>query len=592
MESAPTGIYGAVRRGSLAVRWLAALVVAALVGAPSAVGAISPRALGAGSPRAMGAGSPRALGAASSRAMGAGSPSAAGTGPPIPIPDGPGAPYTYTGAPATPQPIRGTGAIPQNPYMAANGLSEIHDDEWQSDVFHWGGPLGRSPQTFSNYLATSPTPAAGRDCGSITFDRQGRVIAICIGVAGPVLYMFDPNTLATLATYQLPPRTAEDLKLNPGLKIFQDFSAGGYFYLNQYDQVVTGTTTGHIYVIGETAGEPGFQLLRDYPLGLRTDEEITSQLPDSHGLLWFTARLDGVVGTLNFRTGKVHIIRLGSGADGEITKSLAADSHGGVYIPTNQKLYRFVAGPGGVPRISWQVTYPNDGVAKPGQLDAGTGTTPVLDGPYVAINDNENPMDVVIYRTAVHPSRRLHVRGGWRRVRVRGGWRRVHVRGGWRRVALPRQVCRVPVFPRGQSAGENAMIAAGRSFIIENNYGYQNPTSVEGGMVSAPGFARVDVNPGGRGCRLVWVNDRVSAPSVVSKLSLANGLIYTYTTTDSVTDPWYWTALDFRTGRVVYSTLAGTGVGYNNNYAGIALGPNGTEYLGVLGGIVALRDGP
>jgi hypothetical protein len=493
--------------------------------------------------------------------------------------------------------------------MAANGLSEIHDDEWQSDVLSWGGPLGRSPQTLSNYLATSPTPAAGRDCGSITFDRQGRVIAICIGIAGPVLYMFDPSTLATLATYQLPPRTAEDVALNPGLKIFQDFSAGGYFYLNQRDEIVTGTTTGHIYVIGETPGRPGFELVHDYPLGLRSDEEITSQLPDSHGLLWFTARLDGVVGTLNFKTGQVHVIRLGSSSNGEITKSLATDSHGGVYIPTNHRLYRFVAGPGGVPRISWQVSYPNDGAAKPGQLDAGTGTTPVLDGPYVGINDNENPMDVVIYRTAVHPSRRVHVRGGWRRVRVRGRWRRVRVRGrwrrvrvrgrwrrvrvraGWRRVALPRQVCRIPVFPRGQSAGENAMIAAGRSFIIENNYGYQNPTSVEGGMVSAPGFARVDVNPGGRGCRLVWVNDRVSAPSVVSKLSLANGLIYTYTTTASATDPWYWTTLDFRTGRVVYEALAGTGAGYNNNYAGIALGRNGTEYLGVLGGIVALRDG-
>lgn len=43
------------------------------------------------------------------------------------------------------------------------------------------------------------------------------------------------------------------------------------------------------------------------------------------------------------------MIRLGNGPQGEITKSLATDTHGGVYIPTNQKLYRFVAGPGGAP---------------------------------------------------------------------------------------------------------------------------------------------------------------------------------------------------------------------------------------------------
>lgn len=116
------------------------------------------------------------------------------------------------------------------------------------------------------------------------------MVSICIGFAGPVLYMFDPTDLRTLATFSLPPRTAEDLMLNPGLKIFQDFSAGGYFYLDNRDDVVTGTTSGHVYVIAETPGALGFKLLRDYPLGLRTNEEITSQLPDSHGLLWFTAR--------------------------------------------------------------------------------------------------------------------------------------------------------------------------------------------------------------------------------------------------------------------------------------------------------------
>ncbi len=78
---------------------------------------------------------------------------------------------------------------------------------------------------------------------------------------------------------------------------------------------------------------------------------------------------------------------------------------------------------------------------------------------------------------------------------------------------------------------------------------------------------------------------------MVSKLSLANGLIYTYTKQPGVEDPWYWTALNFRTGKVVYQQLGGTGfVGYNNNYAGIALAPNRTAYLGVIGGIIAMSD--
>jgi hypothetical protein len=248
----------------------------------------------------------------------------------------------------------------------------------------------------------------------------------------------------------------------------------------------------------------------------------------------------------------VHVIRLGSGPTGEITKSLASDSSGGVYIPTNQKLYRFVAGPNGMPKISWSITYPNNGVSKPGQLDAGTGTTPVISGSYVGIDDNADPTDVVIYRTSDG-----------------------------------RQVCRVPVFKKGQSADENAMIAAGGSYLIENNYGYQNPTNAQGSSSSAPGFARVDI----KGCRVVWTNTSVRVPSVVSKLSLTDGLVYTYAYVPGPASPWYWTALDFRTGRVVYQVLAGNGLGYNNNYSGIAISPTGTEYVGTLGGIVLLRDG-
>lgn len=268
------------------------------------------------------------------------------------------------------------------------------------------------------------------------------------------------------------------------------------------------------------------------------------------------------------------MVRLGHGTDGEITKSLGTDALGGVYIDTNRRLYRFIAGRHGAPTMSWQIAYPNSFEHKPGQLDDGTGTTPVISGAYVGINDNADPMDVMVYRTAVHPTRIVRVHGHRRRVR------------------LPRTVCRMPVFNRGASADENAMIAAGRSYVIENNDGYNDPTSVSAGKVTAPGFARVDVNRSGIGCRLVWTNITERAPSVVSQMSIGNGLIYTYTKDPGGGDPWYWTAIDFRTGHTVYKVLAGTGsLGYNNNYAGIAIAPTGTAYLGTLGGIVAMRDG-
>jgi hypothetical protein len=372
--------------------------------------------------------------------------------------------------------------------------------------------------------------------------------------------MLDPRTLATLAEFNLPPRQGSP----PGGNIFQDFTGGGYFYLDRSNRVVTSTTTHHIWVIAET-GSPGFRLVHDYSLTsvLSSRENLTSALPDSNGLLWFVTRTDGVVGTLSFRSGRIHAMRLGNGSLSEIENSFATDQGGGVYIATNRKMYRFDAGRDGRPRISWQIRYPNSFEHKPGQVDDGTGTTPtVMPGGYVNISDNADPMDVMVYRTA---------------VRLARGQRR--------------QACRVPVFPRGVGDTENSLIVAGRAMIVENNYGYTDPNSVSNGLTTKPGFTRVDLNPNGHGCRVVWRNRTLSAPTVVAKVSLANGLVYTYTKGTAPTDPWYWTALSFKTGRMVFKQLAGTGVSYNNNYAGLVLGPSHTAYLGVIGGLVALRDG-
>ena len=70
------------------------------------------------------------------------------------------------------------------------------------------------------------------------------------------------------------------------------------------------------------------------------------------------------------------------------------------------------------------------------------------------------------------------------------------------------------------------------------------------GGVTSPGIERVDIDGDGRGCRTVWTSDE-RAPSVVPKLSLRAGLVYTYTKPkrDDMTDAWYLTALDFDTGQ-------------------------------------------
>ena len=214
--------------------------------------------------------------------------------------------------------------------------------------------------------------------------------------------------------------------------------------------------------------------------------------------------------------------------------------------------------------MTWRERYANTGEQKPGQVSAGSGTTPTVMGRrWVTITDNSDPMRVVVYR---------------RGAGVRG----------------EREVCSVPVFSRGASATDNSLIAAGRRIVVTNNYGYTGPAAVEGGGVTTPGIERVDVDRDGRGCHRVWANDKHRSPSSVPKLSLANGLVYTVlkdpVRQDETEDAWYLGAFDMRTGKLVYRVRYGTGLGFNVNYAPVTLGRGGTAYVGVLGGLVRIAD--
>jgi hypothetical protein len=462
--------------------------------------------------------------------------------PPIPQNPIPGVP-TFLGSAATLDPTPGL-AVPRHPFMAPNGLSNLHNDAYQTDSYRWAGPLGKRPLSTSALFA--------RECASVTFDSRGRLVTICVGLDKPVLAMLHPHTLRVLAAMDLPPR-------NLGPNPFQDFSGGGYFYLDKYDRAVISAGNRHILVVAETGGtnNPGFALRRDYNVSsaVHRDDALISVLPDWSGRIWFASR-DGVVGMVRPVSGQVRSVDTGE----PIGNSFAVDETGGVYIVTNRAMYRFDLA-AGRPAVTWRRTYPNIGTTKPGQTQAGSGTTPTLMGRrYVAITDNADPMAVLVYD---------------RRSRVSGS----------------RLVCRQPVFRKGASATDQSLVAARRSLIAENNHGYTGPASTMNGGVTSPGIERVDLHLDGRGCHSVW-RSFVRAPSVVPKLSLAAGLVYTYTKPkrNDTTDAWYLTALDFDTGKTVYSRLAGTGFGFNNNFAPVTISPNGTAYVGVLGGLTRFRD--
>src|SRR4051794_3174380 len=127
-----------------------------------------------------------------------------------------------------------------------------------------------------------------------------------------------------------------------------------------------------------------------------------------------------MVGTIDRGDGAVSTMRLsGEG----ISNSFAVDETGGVFIVSDKALYRFDANSSGGPGVSWRVVYPNSGVHKPGQSDAGSGTTPTLmGGKWVAITDNADPMDVVVYRRAVKLRGKKRHRKPKAKAKARRGW--------------------------------------------------------------------------------------------------------------------------------------------------------------------------
>jgi hypothetical protein len=231
-----------------------------------------------------------------------------------PIPEGSTTAPTFTGAPAVPRALFAP-QPPRHPFMAPNGRSNIHDDAYQTDTYTQSGPLGRGMRRRSTFQVA--------DCATVAFDRRNRIVTVCVGVDGPRLLMLHPQTLATLASFPLPPRdpTSGD--------VFTGFAGGGYFYLDHRDRVVTPTTNEQIWVIREreTPSGPEFQLERTYDLStLLAGDQIVSALPDYDGLIWFVSS-KGVVGTVHPQTGVVRSRRL---VGEEIGNSFAVDETGGV----------------------------------------------------------------------------------------------------------------------------------------------------------------------------------------------------------------------------------------------------------------------
>jgi hypothetical protein len=454
--------------------------------------------------------------------------------------------------------------------MAPNNFSEIHLNAYQTDTTSATGPGNAiSPSVQQGLIG--PLPGIG---GTIAFNSQGQIITVKVGPSttpgqdAQTLLLVDPVMLNVIAQTDLPPRQSSSNGVS--------FSGGGYFYIDNQDRVVCVTANQQIQIYGVQNNQ--FVLAQSYDLSAVIPNSpdmpniLNSVLPDSAGNLWIIAQ-QGDVGYVDPASGTIHISNVNDvpnanpdGTGETITKSFATDDSGGVYVVSDYALYRFQVGPDGAVQNTWRTPYDRGMRTKPGQNQQGCGTTPTVfndlaGNQFVAIADNADPfMHVNVYN------------------RQTGD------------VVVSQAV--FSAFPF-RNCCENSLIAVNDSILIENNYGNANVLSTFGGLTTVPGIDRVDFDPTTPQSQVVWENTTVAIPSVVSQLSTSDGLIYTYA---KDARSWYWAALDFQTSAVVALSrvpLSDTlgGVLANNYYGGIGIGPDGSAYEGVFGGIVAWRPG-
>lgn len=146
------------------------------------------------------------------------------------------------------------------------------------------------------------------------------------------------------------------------------------------------------------------------------------------------------------------------------------------------------------------------------------------------------------------------------------------------------EVCRADVFDGAGEAGR--LVADGTGVLVQNVHGYGGPHSTLLGRTTTGGLARVLAD-----CEVAWTAD-VDAPSGAPAVAPEAGLAYAYTKRHSWVgvNAWYLTALDLDTGSPVFSVRTGLGVLRDNHHGEVALGPDATAYVPVLGGFVRVHD--
>jgi hypothetical protein len=305
------------------------------------------------------------------------------------LPPGPGHLVTpgYVGRPATAQPVKGL--LLESPHLAPGGS-------------RWPGPMGDSPHVW--------TKSYGVDgCQRIAVDSHGRLVSLCGSADAPVLRLVDPDNLRQLASKDLPER--------------DDSPCFGAFYVDAHDRAVVATTDRRILLVSTADAEGDPDLTTQATVGIEDDipdeDCVVGLQPDWQGRTWFVSA-GGRVGVVD--DGKVRVADLAEQVDRPLTVT-----RDGVYVVSEEAVYRIGAAAGAKPTLAWRTPY-----------DGTSGSAPVvLSSGLVAVAVNgDSGLQVVLHRPGDGA-----------------------------------EVCHTAVFGDDDSSTDGGLVAAGDAVVVQNASG-------------------------------------------------------------------------------------------------------------------------
>ena len=439
--------------------------------------------------------------------------------------------------------------ISKHPFLDGRGDGRIHNDHFNSGVYNRDSLLGSDPETTSIALRT------GEDisfiCAMSTFREDGTVLSSCIranltlGGTSTNLILFDPDTMEILAEKEIAPRP-----------LITNAAGGGYFSFDHMGRALIGPATNVIEVWDVEVNDGAAEFVRveayDLSATIPADSESTMQdsLPDYEGRIWFVA-INGQMGYIDPETREAQFHDLGEG----LQNSMAVDETG-VYVLTFEALYKFGVDSTGAIEQLWRAAY-DPGTEDRG-LAPGSGSSPTLLGTkddLISICDNaDTQVNLMVYDRTTGAT-----------------------------------ICQEPMFRADESGCENTVLGYNDDIAIPNNGGFTRPLAPANTI--RPGLERWTVREDRSGCDLVWKNDTAYANAV--NLSTKTGLLYGYGVdyTQTEFDAFYLTANDWETGDEVFRVYAGDGRDHDPITGQPHLHPNGSIFVGALGGIMRFRDG-